>query len=99
MNRKIATAIVVTTLLVGTGLASAQLFGRRGGAGAVRGVGSGTVEISIYAADPTTGVDPIETLTPHPTAVAERYHRQLRGCGLRGGDRRELLAHLGSERI
>ena len=63
MNRKIATAIVVTTLLVGTGLASAQLFGRRGGAGAIRGAGSGTVEISIYAADPATGVDPIETLT------------------------------------
>ena len=63
MNRKIATAIVVTTLLVGTGLASAQFFGRRGGTGTLRGVGSGTVEISIYAADPATGVDPIETLT------------------------------------
>lgn len=61
MNRKIATAIVVTMLLVGTGLASAQLFGRRGGAGAIRDAGS--VEISIYAADPATGVDPIETLT------------------------------------
>ena len=63
MKRKIATAIVVTTLLVGAGLASAQFFGWRGGAGAIRGVGSGTVEISIYAADPATGVDPIETLT------------------------------------
>ena len=63
MNRKIAIAIVVTTLLVGTGLASAQLFGRRGGAGTIRGVGNGTVEINIYAADPATGVDPIETLT------------------------------------
>ncbi len=46
MNRKIVIAIVVTMLLVGTGLVSAQLFGRRGGAGELRGIGSGTVEHS-----------------------------------------------------
>ena len=71
MNRKIVTGIVVGALLLGAGLASAQAFGRRGAQGQLRGQ-SGPVEIAIYAADPETGAEPIETLVlDRPLTPAE----------------------------
>lgn len=59
MKRTIFVPLAALTVLIGTGMASAQVFG--GGRG-LPGSGHGDVVVEIYSDDPASGAEPIETL-------------------------------------
>jgi hypothetical protein len=60
MKRKILIPLAAASLLLATGVASAQMFGGRGGQGGGRG---GPVTVDIYSADPANGGAPIASLS------------------------------------
>jgi hypothetical protein len=60
MKRKILIPLAAASLLLATSVASAQMFGGRGGHGGGRG---GPVTVDIYSADPANGGAPIASLS------------------------------------